>query len=479
MRFVLPVLAVLALSGSPAGAQTPDAARAACLAAPVPACLTELALSAARDEPEGWAMSATFEAFIKAAPTPEERESWMNRYAAWAQGAQVDGIKERLASVRAEFLSVRGDFDAAYRELGLDKAVPDAFADPSALILDEARAGRVTEALARINALLPDDSRDGVRQQMLDIVALKSPSALPALAEAMSGAGPKLYAKAFLAGFAGDTTFFSGPLAEALKTKRAPFDMPDTATREAGSQFLLGAYYGNALAAFETGLKTRPRLSTPEDLDTAGRLATLLVRDRRSAWIAPLLAAFSFTKEDELDLADASSGWRLLPPDELVTLARAFSGNAVAAAPVTDAAVEALAGRGAVNEARALFVDGGRMKALAQGAYGEERVSTVFETLSRALLARAPKEEFASFAASAPAGGAKAYLTRIQTLYARLPALDALKDEPSEEDWGILMEFALASGDPKVIAATADRIRDPGLRASALVQAVTALWEKK
>jgi len=478
MRFVLPALVLLTLSAQALAQSTPVETARACLAAPAPACLADLAIEAGRDEPEGWAISAAFESLIKNDPSPAGRENWMQRYASWASNSPVDGLKERLASVRAEFYSARGEFDLAYKELGLDKAVPDAFADPSPLILDEARVGHVAEALKRIETLIPADSRDALALQLVEIAGQKAPSTLDEIASTIKAPGEKLYALAYIAGFKGDESFFTGPLAEALKAKKPPFDMPDSATREAGNQFLTGALSANNLPAFEAGLKKRPRFSTSDDSDNAARLLTLILKDNRLAWVKPLLGAFAFPKDEELELNDLAGPLRAIATPDLLALVKESATNATVAAPVTDSAVEALASRGDTVLARQLFVDGGRLKVLAQGPYGEGRESTVFETLARALLARGPQAEFEALASSAPSGGAKAYIARITGLKQKLGALDAMKDEPSEEDWGILMELALASGDKAAIAATANRIREPGLRSAAFVQAVNALWEK-
>lgn len=87
--------------------------RQACLAAPTPACVAELALLAAREEPEGWAGTAAFEAFLQNDPDPAARDRWMQRYEAWARVATVDGLKERIIPVRAEHLARKGDFAGA------------------------------------------------------------------------------------------------------------------------------------------------------------------------------------------------------------------------------------------------------------------------------------------------------------------------------------------------------------------------------
>jgi hypothetical protein len=193
----------------PLAAQTPHAIETQadevqCLAQPAPACTAELALKAARDEPEGWAATAAFEAFIANDPDLAARDRWMARYEAWAQVATVDGIRDRIVPVRAEHLARKGDFADAYRELGLDKPQPDTLSEPSVLILDEARAGRVRDTLPRIERLVESESRDELRLEILEIALARAPADADAVEATIRDRFTRRMAQALRAGARGD-----------------------------------------------------------------------------------------------------------------------------------------------------------------------------------------------------------------------------------------------------------------------------------
>ncbi|WP_164075778.1 hypothetical protein, partial [Stenotrophomonas maltophilia] len=83
---------------------------------------------------------------------------------------------------------------------------------------------------------------------------------------------------------------------------------------------------------------------------------------------------------------------------------------------VVDTAVEMLVGRGAIAEARELFVSTGRLDELNRVTFDQERIGVVFETLWRAIVGRGPKETVDALAARITSAGAKDYVGRVERL---------------------------------------------------------------
>lgn len=457
--------------------------RAACLAQPQPACTAELALLAARDEVEGWAVTAAFEAFIAADPDLAARDRWMQRYEAWAAVATVDGIKERIVPVRAEHLARKGDFAGAYRELGLDRAQPDALAEPSVLILDEARAGRIRDTLSRIDRLVESDSRDDLRLEILEIALARAPADADAVAASIKDRFSRRLAQALQAGARGDQAI-GRSIDEWVRGVRAnqtaPFDDADTARRESWDTFLRGAVAANNLDAFRLGIASRPAFDTAADAEGASKLLRVLMREGRAEWIRVLGPALKLPAGETVSVDEDIGPMRALPVDKLVGVAAAAEATGSARGAVVDTAVEMLVGRGAIAEARDLFVNAGRLEELNRVTFDQERIGVVFETLWRAIVGHGPKETVDALAARITSAGAKDYIARVDRLTARMREIAAGNkgEEPADDEWAIMLDVAIASGDPVLMTRIAAEMKDPGLRSTAFVQVTRNLWER-
>lgn len=456
---------------------------AACIAAPEPACTAELALKAARDEPEGWAATAAFEAFLAADPDPAARERWMQRYEAWAQVATVDGIKERIVPVRAEHLARKGDFAGAYRELGLDKPQPDALSEPSVLILDEARAGRVRDTLARIDRLVESDSRDELRLEILEIALARAPQDADAVEAAIRDRFTRRMAQALRAGARGDPAI-ARSIDEWARGARAnqtePFDDPDTARRQSWDMVLRGAIAAGNLDAFRQGVAARPPFDTAADAESASKILRILMREGRAEWIAVLGPALKLPEGEAVSVDEDIAPMRNLPAERLVAVVRAAEATGSARGAIIDTAVEMLVGRGAVAEARDLFVSLGRLDELNRVTFDQERIGVVFETLWRAVVGRGPQAEVDALAARVTSAGARDYIARVGALAARMReiAAGAKGEEPADDEWAIMLDMAVASGDPVLMTKIAAAMKDAGLRSTAFVQVTRHLWER-
>jgi hypothetical protein len=455
----------------------------ACLARPAPACTAELALAAARDEAEGWAMTAAFEAFIAGDTDPAGRERWMARYEAWAAVATVDGIKERIIPVRAEHLARKGDFAGAYRELGLDRAQPDALAEPSVLLLDEARAGRVRDTLPRIDRLVESDSRDDLRLEILEIALARAPADADAVAAAIKDRFARRMAQALQAGARGDAAI-GRSIDEWAKGARAnqtsPFDDADSARRESWDAFLRGAVAANNIQAFRTGIAGRPAFDTAADAESASKLLRTLMREGRPEWIRVLGPVLKLPAGESVSVDEDIGPMRNLPVDQLLAVAASADSTGAARGQVIDTAVEMLVGRGAITEARDLFISAGRLDELNRVVFDQERVGVVFETLWRAIVGRGPKAEVDALAARITSEGAKDYVARVDRLTTRMREIAAGNkgEEPADDEWAIMLDVAIASGDPVLMTRIASEMKDPGLRSTAFVQVTRNLWER-
>lgn len=481
--------AALAAITGPAIAQqlSPSVAGAAdansCIAAPTPACAAELAIAAALVEPEGWAITGAFEAFLAADPSLEGRERWMARYEAWAATATIDGIRERIVPVRAEHLARTGDFAGAYRELGLDKPNPDTLSEPSVIILDEARAGRVRDALSRLERLVERDSQDDLRLEILEIAFARAPNEVDAAAAGIRGRDQRRLAQALLAGGRGDAAI--APLVTewsrgARAGANAPFDDPDTARKEYWDAFLRGAIAANNFASFRSGVAARAPYETALDAENLARILRPLMRDGRSDWIRAIGPAIRIPREESVGVDEEVSPMRALPLERIVAVGQAADAVGTVKGAMVDITVEILAGRGDVVEARDLFISGGRLAELNRVSYDQDRVAVVFETLWRAIIGRGPQADADAFAARITSPGARAFIARVAALRNRLADILAGNkgDEPADDEWAIILDLAVASGDFGVMTKTAAAIRDPGLRSTAFVQVTRAMWER-
>lgn len=474
---------------SPVTAQAPvhridvNADAAACIADPKPACTAELALAAARLESEGWAATAAFEAFLSTDPDLAERDRWMARYEAWARVATVDGIKERIIPVRAEHLARKGDFAGAYRELGLDRATPDALAEPSVLILDEARAGRVRDVLPRIERLVESDSRDDLRIEVLEIALARAPADADAVANAVRDRFSRRMAQALQAGARGDQAI-ARSIDEWAKGARAnqtaPFDDPETAKREPWDAYLRGAIAANNLDSFKAGIAARPAFDTSADAESASKLLRILMREGKAEWLAVLGPALKLPAGDTVSVDEDIGPMRNLSVDRLRAVATAAPAAGAAGGAIIDTAIEMLVARGAVNEARELFVSAGRLDELNRVTFDQERIGVVFETLWRSIVGRGPKTTVDELAARITSAGARDYIAKVERLTARMNQIVAGNkgEEPADDEWAIILDVAVATADPVVMTKVAAAMNDPGLRSTAFVQVTRFLWDR-
>jgi hypothetical protein len=473
----------------PLAAQTPGHAievtvdQAACLAQPVPACTAELALMAAREEPEGWAATAAFEAFLSADPDLAARDRWMARYEAWAQASTVDGIKERIVPVRAEHLARKGDFAGAYRELGLDKPQPDALSEPSVLILDEARSGRVKDTLPRIERLVESDSRDDLRLEILEIAIARAPADADAVAAAIRDRFSRRMAQALQAGARGDPAIgrsIDEWARGARANQTAPFDDADTARRESWDMVLKGAIAANNLDAFRQAVGARPPFNTAADAESASKVLRILMREGRAEWIRVFGPALKLPDGETVSVDEDIGPMRNLPAERLAAVAAAAEAAGPARGAIIDTAIEMLVGRGAVTEARDLFASLGRIDELNKVTFDQERIGVVFETLWRSVVGRGPQEAVTAMAARITSPGAKDYIARVQALTLRMREIAAGNkgEEPADDEWAIMLDVAIASADPVLMTKIAAAMKDPGLRSTAFVQVTRNLWER-
>ncbi len=482
------VAACALIFAPPLSAQTPHAIEtqvdeAQCLAQPAPACTAELALRAAREETEGWAATAAFEAFIANDPDLAARDRWMARYEAWAQVATVDGIRDRIIPVRAEHLARKGDFAGAYRELGLDKPQPDTLSEPSVLILDEARAGRVKDTLARIERLVESDSRDDLRLEVLEIALARAPADADAVEAAIRDRFTRRMAQALRAGARGDAAI-ARSIDEwargARANQTAPFDDPETARRDAWDMVLKGAIAANNLDSFKQALAGRPAFTTAADAESASKVLRVLMREGRADWIAAFGPALKLPEGETVSVDEDIGPMRNLPAARLIEVARAAEATGRVRGAIVDTAVEMLIGRGAITEARDLFVALGRLDELNRVTFDQERIGVVFETLWRSVVGRGPQAEVDAIAARITSQGAKDYMARVAALSARMREIAAGNkgEEPADDEWAIMLDVAIASGDPVLMTKIAAAMKDPGLRSTAFVQVTRNLWER-
>jgi hypothetical protein len=472
----------------PVRAQAPHAIdvtvdEAACLAAPVPACTAELALKAASAEPEGWAATAAFEAFLQGDPDPAARDRWMARYEAWAKVATVDGIKERIVPVRAEHLARKGDFAGAYRELGLDQPQPSALSEPSILILDEARAGRIADALPRIDRLVESDSRDELRLDMLEVALAREPAIADTVAGQIKDRFSRRMAQALQAGARGDMAI-ARSIDEwargARANQTAPFDDPDTARRDSWDMVLRGAVAANNLEGFRKALAARPAFNSAADAESASRILRILMREGRADWIRAFGPALKLPEDETVSVDEDIGPMRTLPVDKLVAVAEAAEATGKVRGTIVDTAVEMLVARGAVAEAREVFARLGRIDELNRVTFDQERIGVVFETLWRAVVGRGPKDATDAMAARITSEGAKAYIARVGALEQRMREIAAGNkgEEPADDEWAIMLDMAVASGDSALMTRVAAAMKDPGLRSTAFVQVTKNMWER-
>lgn len=472
----------------PLAAQTPHAIEtqvdeAQCVAQPVPACTAELALKAAREEPEGWAATAAFEAFIANDPDLAARDRWMARYEAWAQVATVDGIRDRIVPVRAEHLARKGDFAGAYRELGLDKPQPDTLSEPSVLILDEARAGRIRDTLPRVERLVESDSRDDLRLEILEIALARAPAEADAVEATIRDRFTRRMAQALRAGGRGDPAI-SRSIDEwargARANQTAPFDDPDTARRDAWDMVLRGAIAANNLDGFRQALAGRPAFSMPADAEGASKILRILMREGRAEWIAAFGPALKLPEGETVSVDEDIGPMRNLPADRLAAVARAAEATGRSRGAIVDTAVEMLVARGSVAEARDTFVSLGRLDELNRVTFDQERIGVVFETLWRSVVGRGPQADVDAVAARITSQGARDYMARVATLAQRMRNIAAGNkgEEPADDEWAIMLDVAIASGDPVLMTRIAAAMKDPGLRSTAFVQVTRNLWER-
>jgi hypothetical protein len=334
-------------------------------------------LKAAAEEPEGWAATAAFEAFLQSDPDPAARDRWMERYEAWAKIATVDGIKERIIPVRAEHLARKGDFAGAYRELGLDQPQPAALSEPSVLILDEARAGRIAETLPRIERLVESDSRDDLRLEVLEIAIARAPAAADAVVAQIKDRYSRRMAQALQAGARGDTAI-ARSIDEwargARANQTAPFDDPETARRDSWDMVLRGAIAANNLEAFTKALAARPAFNTPADAESASRVLRVLMREGRADWIRVFGPALKLPEGESVSVDEDIGPMRNLPVDKLVAVAEAGEAAGRFRGAIVDTAIEMLVARGAVTEARDLFARLGRIEELNRVTFDQERI---------------------------------------------------------------------------------------------------------
>lgn len=456
---------------------------ATCLARPVPACTAELALRAARDEPEGWAATAAFEAFLANDPDLAVRDRWMQRYETWAQAATVDGIRDRIVPVRAEHMARKGDFAGAYRELGLDRAQPDTISEPSVLILDEARSGRVRDTLPRIERLVDSDSRDELRLEILEIAIARAPNDAEAVAAAIKDRFTRRMAQALQAGARGDMAIGRSIAEWARSTnanQTAPFDDPETAKRDPWDMVLRGAIAANNLESFQKALAARPPFNTAADAEAASRHLRVLMREGRAEWIRALGPRLQLPEGDNVSVDEDIAPMRNLSPPLLIAVAEAAATTGRARGAIADTAIEMLVARGAVDQAREQFVALGRLDELNRVTFDQERIGVVFETLWRAIVGRGPQATVDALAARITSQGAKDYMARVATLAERMRAIAAGNkgEEPADDEWAIMLDIAIASGDPVLMTKIAASMKDPGLRSTAFVQVTRNMWER-
>ena len=476
-------LAAAAIAQTPGHRLDVNVDQAACIAKPQPNCTAELALAAARDEPEGWAATAAFEAFVAADPDLAARDRWMQRYEAWAAVATVDGIKERIVPVRAEHLARKGDFPGAYRELGLDRAQPDALAEPSVLILDEARAGRVREAMARVDRLVETDSRDDLKLEILEIALARAPAEADAVAAGIKDRFTRRLAQALQAGARGDQAIgrsIDEWVRSARANQTAPFDNPDTTRRESWDTFLRGAVAAGNIEAFKIGLAGRPAFDTAVDTEGASKLLRVLMREGRADWIRLLGPALKLPAGETVSIDEDIGQMRVLPVDKLVAVAAAADTTGAARGAVIDTVLEMLVAQGAVDQARELFVSTGRLDELNRVTFDQERIGVMFETLWRSIVGKGPKAAVDALAARITSAGAKEYMARVERLTTRMQEIAAGNkgEEPADDEWAIMLDVAIASGDPVLMTKIAAAMNDPGLRSTAFVQITRNFWER-
>jgi hypothetical protein len=161
-------------------------------------------------------------------------------------------------------------------------------------------------------------------------------------------------------------------------------------------------------------------------------------------------------------------------------VARAAEATGRVRGAIVDTAVEMLIGRGAITEARDLFVALGRLDELNRVTFDQERIGVVFETLWRSVVGRGPQAEVDAIAARITSQGAKDYMARVAALSARMREIAAGNkgEEPADDEWAIMLDVAIASGDPVLMTKIAAAMKDPGLRSTAFVQVTRNLWER-
>jgi len=204
------------------------------------------------------------------------------------------------------------------------------------------------------------------------------------------------------------------------------------------------------------------------------------MREGRAEWIRAFGPALRLPPEDAVSVDEDIGGMRNLPAASLVAVAEAAEATGRSRGAVIDTAVEMLVGRGAVAEARDLFVRLGRIDELNRVTFDQERVGVVFETLWRAVVGRGPKEAVDAVAARITSEGAKAYIARVDGLATRMRAIAAgtKAEEPADDEWAIMLDVAIASGDPILMTKIAASMKDAGLRSTAFVQVTKNLWER-
>ncbi len=171
---------------------------------------------------------------------------------------------------------------------------------------------------------------------------------------------------------------------------------------------------------------------------------------------------------------------RNLPAARLIEVAKAAEVTGRVRGAIVDTSVEMLIGRGAITEARDLFAALGRIDELNRVTFDQERIGVVFETLWRSVVGRGPQAEVDAMAARITSQGAKDYMARVATLTARMREIAAGNkgEEPADDEWAIMLDVAIASGDPVLMTKIAAAMKDPGLRSTAFVQVTRNMWER-
>jgi hypothetical protein len=455
-----------------------------CLKAPTAVCLVEKATDAAKLEPEGWGVTSLYEMLLAIDPDVKRREEWLAKYTDFANNTKIEGMKERLPAIRAEHLARLGKFEEAYKALGLIGTKLDINADPSLLIGDEARAGFIVEALARIDKMVEEESRDESRLEVFNLAIENKYAALADILPKFKDKFTKRLAQSALWGSKGEIKPFQKDLVEWVKNAKAenefPFDTAENSKFESYDAYLIGALQAGNDIAFKEGLAARGEFKTSLESEYVARLLRPLIKTGRADLIQSLAPYVKLPAGEAVTADEDLNKLKKLSVDQLMANVKAADLIPQARAGMIDQTIEALILKGKFTESLRLFIDQGRVNDLNKATYDQDRVVPVFETVYRMAVAK-NLPDLAELTSKITHEKAKDFMGKIAALRAKITLMENanIAEEPSEEDWSLIIDLVLHEGNNVKSANIATRIKDAGLRSSAFTQLIRNIWEKE